>query len=452
MSLYPCTRQLSKTRSSASLAGNVKMRIIKRTGVGSALVALALLLLSGIISFPVAATGIAVIPSHLEISDALRGGEFERNISIYNPDTETTDYTLVASGDAGGWISFYEQDTGSTTVSSVNRITIPGNSNVRMLVKFTIPYDATNGEYAAAITVTTVPEEEAAEGSGQTLLLAASVAVTIIVTGDQILSGVVNSITANDIEVEYPLRMKVQFQNSGNVVAKPQITVTIATKDGKVISQFTSDEFNIKPEKLDTISLEWDTTGQQLGDYVADISVVLGDALIKREQLSFAILPVGTLTRSGSLTELKFVDEPRLGSLTTIQATFVNTGQIDTRAKFIGEVYHDNTLVDTLQSEELLVVVGNTELLKSYFEPDQPGEYRITGYVIYENRKTEEKEISCVITEDVEVVDSVDATSSDEENLGQTFDPLIIILSVIGALIIIGITYGRLRSRKQVKQ
>lgn len=428
------------------------MRIIKRTGVGSVLVALALLLLSGIISFPVAATGIAVIPSHLEISDALRGGEFERNISIYNPDTETTDYTLVASGDAGGWISFYEQDIGSTTVSSVNKITIPGNSNVRMLVKFTIPYDAANGEYAATITVTTVPEEEAAEGSGQTLLLAASVAVTIIVTGDQILSGVVNSIVTNDVEIEYPLRMKVQFHNSGNVVAKPQITVTITTEDGKVISQFTSDEFNIKPEKIDTISLEWDTTGQQLGDYFADISVVLGDALIKREQLSFAILPVGTLTRSGSLTELKFVDEPRLGALTIIQATFVNTGQIDTRAKFIGEVYHDNTLVDTLQSEELLVVVGNTELLKSYFEPDQPGEYKITGYVIYENRKTEEKEISCIITEEVEVVDSVEATSSDEANLGQTFDPLIIILSVIGALIIIGIAYGRLRSRKQVKQ
>lgn len=422
------------------------MSIIKRVGIRIVLIALLLLLLSGITLFPVAAIGIAVTPSHLEISDALRGGEFERNITIYNPDPEITSYTLSASGDAGLWISFFKQDD---PTSPVDRVTIPGNENVRILVKFTIPEDAANGEHKATIIVTSVPAEEASGGSGQVVSLAAPVAVTIIVTGEQILSGVVDGINTDDVEVKYPLRIKVQFHNTGNVVATPQITIEITTQDGTTINNFTSSEFNIKPERRETILLEWDTTGKEPGDYIANISVTLGDSVIKQEQLNFAILPTGTLTRSGSLTELIFEGEPGLGVLTMIQAIFVNTGQIDTKAKFIGDVYHNGTLVDTLQSEELLVAVGNMELLKSYFKPDQPGEYRIKGYVIYEGKKTEEKEISFAITENGEVEHLTNAISTSAGDPKQTFDLLIpVLLAVVGALIITVIIFMILRSRR----
>ena len=422
------------------------MSIIKRVGIRIVLIALLLLLLSGITLFPVAAIGIAVTPSHLEISDALRGGEFERNITIYNPDPEITSYTLSVSGDAGLWISFFKQDD---PTSPVDRVTIPGNENVRILVKFTIPQDAANGEHKATIIVTSVPAEEASGGSGQVVSLAAPVAVTIFVTGNQILSGVVNGISADDVEVKYPLRIKVQFHNTGNVVATPLITVKIATQDGTTINNFTSSEFNVKPQKHETILLEWDTTGKEPGDYIANISVTLGDSVIKQEQLNFAILPTGTLTRSGSLTELIFEGEPGLGVLTMIQATFVNTGKIDTKAKFIGDVYHNGTLVDTLQSEELLVAVGNMELLKSYFKPDQPGEYRIKGYVIYEGKKTEEKEISFTITENGEVEHLTNAISTSAGDPKQTFDLLIpVLLAVVGALIITVIIFMILRSRR----
>ncbi|MBA7572769.1 hypothetical protein ES708_14555 [subsurface metagenome] len=422
------------------------MRIMKKLGIRIVLITLLLLLLSGITLFPVVATGIAVTPSHLEISDALRGGEFERNITIYNPDSEITSYTLSASGDAGLWISFFKQDD---PTSPVDRVTIPGNENVRILVKFTIPHDAANGEHKATIIVTSVPAEEASGGSGQVVSLAAPVAVTIFVTGSQILSGVVNGISADDVEVKYPLRIKVQFHNTGNVVATPQITIEITTQDGTTINNFTSSEFNIKPERRETILLEWDTTGKEPGDYIANISVTLGDSVIKQEQLNFAILPTGTLTRSGSLTELIFEGEPGLGVLTMIQATFVNTGQIDTKAKLVGEVYHNDILVDTLQSEELLVAVGNTEFLEAYFKPDQPGEYRVKGYVIYEGKKTEEKEISFAITENGEVEHLTNAISTSAGDPKQTFDLLIpVLLAVVGALIITVIIFMILRSRR----
>jgi len=413
------------------------MRIIKKAVIRIALIVLVLPLLSGIMSFPVFATGIAVIPSYLEIIDALRGGEFERNITIYNPDPEITTYKLSASGDAGLWISFFKQDD---PTSPVDKVILPGNENVSMLVKFAIPHDAANGEHKATITVTSAPAEEASGSSGQVVSLAAPVAVTILVTGDQILSVVVDSINIDDVEVQYPARIKVQFHNTGNVVATPQVTTKITTQDGTTIDNFISSKLNIKPEKRETIPLEWDTTGEQPGDYIADVSVVLGDSVIKKEQLDFAILPIGTLTRSGTLTELVFLDKPSLGVLNTIQATFVNTGKIDTRAKFVGEVYYNGTLIDTLQSEEILVAVGSVELLKSYFKPDQLGEYRLKGQVIYEGKKTEEEEISFTITEDGEVGYPVDTALSNTGPPGppdETFDFFTLAAGVIGALVII---------------
>ena len=138
-----------------------------------------------------------------------------------------------------------------------------------------------------------------------------------------------------------------------------------------------------------------------------------------------------------------------MGVLTAIQATFVNTGQIDTKAKFVGEVYHNDILVDTLQSEELLVAVGNMEFLEAYFKPGQPGEYRVNGHVIYEGKKTEEKEISFAITEDREVEYSADAILNNEGNPDQTFDFSILAVSVVGALVIIGTIFMILRSRRE---
>jgi hypothetical protein len=422
------------------------MSIIKRIGIRIVLTTLLLLLLSSITLFPVVAIGIAVTPSHLEISDALRGGEYERNITVYNPDNELMDYTLAASGGAGEWISFYKQED---AVSLVNRVTIPGNENVRILVKFTIPQDAANGEHKATIFVASVPAEETSDGSGQVVSLAAPVTVTIFVTGSQILSGVVDSINTDDVEVKYPLRIKVQFHNTGNVVATPLISVKIATQNGATINNFTSSEFNVKPEKRETISLEWDTTGRDPGDYIASVSVVLDDAIIKQERLNFAILPIGTLTRSGSFTELKFRGEPSLGILIAIEATFVNTGQIDTMAKFVGKVYRNDTFVDTIKSEELLVTVSNMEFLEAYFKPVQPGAYRVNGHVIYEGKKTEEKEISFTITKTGEAGDLTNAVSTNVGNSEQTFDFSILAVSVIGALAIIVTIYVMIRSSRE---
>lgn len=361
-------------------------RIIKATVIG----AMALLLFC-LAPYNVGADGLGVAPGEIQLDNVLRGSELLRSIRVFNIGEDTVSFRLTASGEAADWISFCEPDDPAT---SLETIAAPGNGKVEVWVKFKIPEDVADGIYAATIYVESIPSEEA----GQPVPLRMPSRVTIEVTGTQILTGNVRGISAMDVEVNYPLRIRVEFKNTGNVVATPQIDVQI-TKDDVAIDSFTFAQTKVKVANSETISVEWDTTGKEPGDYLAQVDVSLGEEVIATEELDFTILPVGTLTRAGTLTELTLHGEPKFGTTAKILATFFNTGEIDTKAKFIGEVYCDNEFIDALESEETLIPVGQKDILTSYVKLERPGSYDIKGHINYEGKKTEVKEISFTVGE-----------------------------------------------------
>lgn len=335
----------------------------------------------------VGAAGLGVGPSVIEMTGLLRGEEYEGTIfAKYIGEGECV-LQLSAVGDIDDWVSFYEPSDPTTPIES---ITTPAGEWTYILVKFKIPDDAPVGTATGTLYAATVaPEVE----SGQAVSLQGKVDVTITVTGMAILAGVVNNISTRDVEVGYPLHIKVGFQNTGNVVTAPQIDVKIS-EGNAAIDNLIFAETNVKPQSSETISVEWDTTGTEPGDYLARVAVSLGEEIISTKELNFSILPVGTLTRKGVFTELALQGEPKLGTITKVLASFFNTGRIDTKAKFIGEVYCDNELIDNLESEESLVPVGQEDTLTSYVKLERPGHYHIKGYINYEGKKTEVKEIS----------------------------------------------------------
>lgn len=335
------------------------------------------------------ADGLAVGPSALEIKDALRGGDYERLIILFNPGDEETTYTLGAIGDAGAWISFWDINALDT---SVERVNMPAHDEKSLLVKITIPPDAENGQHEAIIIVASVPSKSN-QGGGQAVSISAQVHVTVMVTGDQLLMGTVNNISTTDTEVNQPLQIKISFKNTGNVVAKPQIAVEISS-NGDIIDSISFEDAQIKPEKVEVIPVEWDTTGRQAGNYSAHVVVSLDGTTITEKDLEFALLPLGTLSRSGMLTEISLQGEPKEASLVVILATFVNTGQINTRAKFVGEVYCNSDLIDVVESDEILIAVGESDVLRSYLRLENSGKYQIEGYINFEGKKTEVKKLS----------------------------------------------------------
>jgi len=352
------------------------------------LVIAVLLVLTG----TVAGVGLGVSPASFTVSDALKGGEYERTFTTYNTDNETGDFTFNAQGDGAEWLSYYLPE-GETPIST---ITIEGKSSQKILVKINIPEEAANGNYTPKIYIKSVPKElEATSGAVAQAVVQIPVSATINVTGTQILTGIVKDISLNDIEIDYPLRIKVEFENTGNVIAKPTITVIIRSNtDNSILSEEVYSDTEIKPDTTDTIIIEHDTEGLEVGEYFAEITVTLNEAVLAQENIPFKILEHGTLSRQGVLSKLDIEGDTLVNRVVKIHADFKNTGMIDSKAKFIGEIYLENNQIDIVESEELNVPVGETDTLISYLKIEESGNYIIKGKVFYEGKTTEVEELS----------------------------------------------------------
>ena len=343
-----------------------------------------------------AAVGLGISPASITISDAFKGATYERTMGIFNMGNETGNFGLTAEGECAGWISFYKEDEPDTPLTEV---TIPGKGKATVIVKFDIPTDIANADYTGTIYAQSVPaEREATEGAVAYAVIRMPSEVLIQVTGTQILKGTVKSITTTDTEIDYPLKIKVEFRNEGNVIAKPKIAVGIM-KNGELADSFVHDETGIKPGEKDTINVLWDTTGKDTGDYIANVAVSLGEELLSAKDLPFKVLPFGTLTRQGVLQSLTIEGEPLVNIVTKVQANFENTGEIDTMAKFKGEIYHEGNLLDVMESDEMFIEVGETGKLADYYKITEPGSYAIKGRVFYAGKETAEKEVSFTVPE-----------------------------------------------------
>lgn len=362
----------------------------------SKIVTIVAVLLLALLLFPQSASaiGVAIGPAEIEIADALRGSEYIRDLSVFNPEDEAARYVIGVEGEGAGWVSLLELDDSTVSIDSIS---VPGKGKEQFLVKIKVPPDAANGTHTATIYAETVPVGSSENGSISTTLRA-PVSLTIKVTGTQVLAGEVGDISASDIEVNYPLRIKAEFTNTGNVLARPRIYVSI-TQGDVFVDSFAASDTEVAVDGRQIIPLEWKTDGKAVGKYLAAVAVSLEGKVLASQDIPFEILPAGTLTRNGMIDSLTLKGEPRLGGMTKVVAGFSNTGQIDTKAKFVGEVYLDGALVSTLESEEVLTPVGETGALECYLTPETPGEYKITGHINYEGRTTEDKELVFTLSE-----------------------------------------------------
>ena len=400
---------------------------------------LAVIIVAFIILCPAASAGIGlgISPASITISDAFKGGSYERTITVFNTGDETGTFGLTAEGECAGWISFYKEDEPDTLVTEV---TIPGKDKAKVLVKFDIPEDIANADYTSTIYAQSIPMGNITGGMGAHAVIRIPSDILIQVTGTQILKGTVKSITTTDTEIDYPLKIKVEFQNEGNVVAKPKIAVGITKAGGgELVDSFVHDETGVKPAQEGTITVRWNTTRRETGGYVANVAVSLGEELLSAKDLPFKVLPFGTLTRRGVLQSLTIEGEPLVNIVIKPVANFENTGEIDTMAKFKGEIYHEGNLLDVMESDEMFVEVGETGKLADYYKITEPGSYAIKGRVFYAGKETEVKVVSFDVPE---------PEVSEEKNWIPGFEAVLVGVIALTALILVLFFFVRIRKRR----
>jgi hypothetical protein len=361
----------------------------------------------------VQALGVAVGPTNIEINDALRGGEYKRTITIFNPSSDDTEYTITAEGEAANWTSFFYLNPEKPIE---NKISISGKSNVPVLVKIKVPDDITNDTYNAKIIVQTVPPE-GLEGTGVATIMQATSTLTINVKGEQIRDGEVIRISVVDTEVGIPARIETLFKNTGNVIVKPEINCVIL-KETQELAEISYADTEVGVENQDTITVEWNTDNQREGEYTARVSVFLDDRLLTTKDIPFELFPPGTLTKEGEFVSFYYEGQPALNSLLKIEGIFSNTGQVASYASLVAEIYRDDALFDTVESEKTLAPVGQKVGTSVYYTFEEVGNYTIKGLISYDGKRTDTKEIELAIGTETNLENSNSSgnTNNDNEN------------------------------------
>ena len=384
----------------------------------------AVALAAAIVCQPVSAAGIAVGPSSQTIENALRGGSFERSLTIFNPSDMGFDVVLKTEGSAKDWIKFSAID-GS---EEIQKVYAPKKGQIPVLLRVKVPDDAANDRYTAKVVVETVPGEKVPGSVG--MVLQATSALEITVTDVEKVSGEVTSIVVRDTEVDIPLGVEVGFKNTGNVVVTPEITAVIS-RDGTVIDTISEAKTPVRPTFTERIVVHWPNEGLAAGTYQADVTVSLRGAVLTEEGRTFAILPLGSLTRQGELTDLGYEGALTVGKPIKITGLFKNSGSIATRARLSGEVYRGGSLVDVISGDEMTVLVFSENPLTAYYTPKEPGEYTMKTCAVFEGKTTDSK-------------DMVFTVQPDSSGLSLPLSPV----PVIAALAFIGLFAAGRRNRK----
>lgn len=326
-----------------------------------------------------------VLPAVISLDNALKGEQYyKRNIRIINGNDNATTFKLITEGQIKNWIKFYKIDD-ENLENPIKEITITGVTKERINVVFQIPEIISNGLYEGNIYVETINSEDP-KLTGVNIRLPISVFIEVI--GDQILAGEVLGIETTDVEVGQELTFEIDFKNTGNVIATPQIIINIS-REGYPIDSIIYKDAQVDVDSGKFIIPNWNTFNLEPGKYIANITVILGDNILHQEDVYFEIYPRGTLTRKGEIIDFYYEGDLSIENTIKIFTKFKNTGAVELPAKFYLEVYKNNNLAEVLESsEEPIVQIGESYLFSTYLKIKEEGKYYLEGYVVYGNNKT----------------------------------------------------------------
>lgn len=254
-------------------------------------------IIASIFLLPQLSFAIGQMTKPIVLENVLRGQEVIETLYLFNSGGKEVIYQLKADGQIADWPSFYKFED-KNLENPITEIQIPAQSRLEIIVKFAIPKDTANGTYNGVVVIIEMPEAEE-EKKGISAAVGASIGreVSITVTDKEILKFETTIIPEKyGVGKGEPLKIKVIYNNQGNVSIKPNLHLKITQLNtGKVVHNaiypYPEDEKPVKPfERKEFPSLiEWQTAGQENGKYKAEIKVLLNGKLIEEESFRFDI-------------------------------------------------------------------------------------------------------------------------------------------------------------------
>src|SRR3989339_329164 len=238
--------------------------------------------------------GIGQITEPIIIKDVLRGQEALTTITLLNSEQKEVKYGLRAEGQIADWAVFFSADD-TNFENPITEIKMPADQYTNVNVRFKIPDDTPNGEYAGELLVFLASNRELkSEETSVNVSQQIGRDVTITVTDKEIVKLQASFIPLTyDVQQGKPLKIRVLYDNQGNVAVKPDLQLKIIKNSQTVynaIFPYSESEEAVRAYTNREVSpIEWQTTGQENGNYTAELKVILNGQEIQSYSFKFLI-------------------------------------------------------------------------------------------------------------------------------------------------------------------
>lgn len=349
----------------------------KQFNVGALSIMLLVLLLPS-----VHAVAIGVNRASINFENVLRDGYAKSEVVVTTDSPETISAQVLLYGDeAAPWINF-----------SARNFTFSRDAPYTLAVEASPPNDAQILQYRINMSILT-GELARSDGGllGTSTRASLGVPIFLTMTGTERLECQVGGLTVPDTERGQSLEVQMTLLNTGNVRVSPDVEIEI--RDRFQAQLITKNKAGFGTSVLPTLSARRSVffpLDIQSDQYWITVRIpqcgYVGVA-------TFDMLDTGGVKDDGEFIRIDAPSYANTTEIVPISAVFRNKGVRSVRASFRGTI----TLIDTdtiakvINSEQYLVDPGATANIETFFNPQEPGRYMITGKVFYNDKLTLER-------------------------------------------------------------
>lgn len=235
-----------------------------------------------LLSCPLTSQAIGQVTSPIIISDALPGEAYEERMTVIGASNASTQINISAEGQIKEWVSFYKPEDLN---NSIKMVSLKAGEMIELTAKFNIPLSAAKGEYDGYISVSQVASENNFKNeSGSSVTQKIDREVKIIVNTEEKINFNVSIIPETyDLTMGDPLKIRIIYDNQGNMEISPSIRLKLQNDDQtyySVIFPYPENTPAVKPRaQYEIKTLEIPTTGYPRGKYIVSLDFYNYDTL-----------------------------------------------------------------------------------------------------------------------------------------------------------------------------
>ena len=330
------------------------------------------------------ATGVAITPGLVNVTNMLRDGYAEQLIKVSSNSEENISISWswdVNIQEIRDWVAIDPPETNFTV--SVK--------NPRLLtLKISAPPDVPNGKYRGRIRFQTGDLGKPTSGTGTSIRTAVATEIYVTISDEETLQCNAHSLQVDNIEEGEDALVKVMVANGGNVRHTPRARIQLwAQNQEELIKTVVYEDMTILPTVTEQLAITVPARDLGSGQYWVRLS--FDNCELSGDLVTFDVLEPGTLSAQGELLEVRNKPWSVVGEDIPITASFRNNGAKAVRAFFKGTIMLGNEVVEVIETENKLISPGETADFRHIFTPAKPGKYYVSGRVYYGNKQTFEK-------------------------------------------------------------